>query len=494
MSSLIINHNTQALNTHRRLVDVDKRMKTSLEHLSSGEKIVRAADGPAALMISEQMRAQIGSVTQAIGNVETAVSVVQTTESALNEVNNLLVSVRSLAIHAANEGANDENMLAADQLEIDNALQSLLRISQHAQFGTQKILDGSRGVNGIAAGKGLTFLSATTKTQGSPDTGFEVRILQAPTKSSILGGQLPADPQGRFVEGVELTVQEGGKVARYTTKAGDDLNVVINSLQNAIDNSGLALDVTPDRVLVGPGGVEKAETWKITHRDFGSESKFTVVSSVPGVLSKVEGIPEVVSNGQDVQGTINSQLAIGRGTVLTAASGTSADGLAIAYSGNVPVDPSIPVGRVTVNQNSLVFQIGPNAGQKAKVALNNVSPDSLAKNVVNTSGFRSLSDINVKVRGGADSTMRIVDQAIDEVNIVRANLGAIQKNALESQLRSLAVAREELTASESVIRDADMAAELSEFTRNQVISQAAMAMLSQAHQAPKNVLGLLRNA
>ena len=149
---------------------------------------------------------------------------------------------------------------------------------------------------------------------------------------------------------------------------------------------------------------------------------------------------------------------------------------------------------MTVNQNSLVFQIGPNAGQKAKVALNNVSPDSLAKNVVNTSGFRSLSDINVKVRGGADSTMRIVDQAIDEVNIVRANLGAIQKNALESQLRSLAVAREELTASESVIRDADMAAELSEFTRNQVISQAAMAMLSQAHQAPKNVLGLLRNA
>ena len=98
------------------------------------------------------------------------------------------------------------------------------------------------------------------------------------------------------------------------------------------------------------------------------------------------------------------------------------------------------------------------------------------------------------IRGGADDTMKIVDHAIDEVNIVRANLGAIQKNALESQLRSLAIAREELTASESVIRDADMAAELSEFTRNQVISQAAMAMLSQAHQAPQNVLGLLRNA
>ena len=88
--------------------------------------------------------------------------------------------------------------------------------------------------------------------------------------------------------------------------------------------------------------------------------------------------------------------------------------------------------------------------------------------------------------------MRLVDRGIDDVNTVRANLGAVQKNSLESQLRSLAVAREELTNSESVIRDADMAAELSEFVRNQVISQSAMAMLGHANQAPQNVLSLLR--
>ena len=160
MSSLIINHNTQALNTHRNLVNVDKRMKTSLEHLSSGQKINRAADGPAALMISEQMRAQIGSISQAISNAEIAVSAVQTTEASLDEVNRLLVGMRQLAIHAANEGANDFNMLEADQLEIRNSLDSINRISEMAQFGTRKLLDGSRGVNGVAAGKGLTYILA----------------------------------------------------------------------------------------------------------------------------------------------------------------------------------------------------------------------------------------------------------------------------------------------------------------------------------------------
>ena len=90
MGALIINTNAQALNTHRNLMKVDRQMQTTLEHLSSGMKVNRAADGPATLMISEQMRAQIASVRQAIDNSETSVSMVQTTEAALDEVNKML--------------------------------------------------------------------------------------------------------------------------------------------------------------------------------------------------------------------------------------------------------------------------------------------------------------------------------------------------------------------------------------------------------------------
>jgi len=494
MSSLVINHNTQALNTHRNLLNVDKRMKTSLEHLSSGEKIVRAADGPAALMISEQMRAQVASITQAISNSETAVSAVQTTESALNEVNSLLVGIRQLAIHAANEGANDFNMLEADQLEIRNALDSINRISQMAQFGTRKLLDGSRGVNGVAAGKGLSFLRASTATKSSPETGYEVRITQPAMRATLNAGEIPTDEAGNMIPGIELTIQEGGKVARYTTKAGDDLNVVVNSLQREVNLNGLELDVEPKELVIENGKPKAVGGWTITHRRYGSDADFTVVSSVPGVLSKDEGIPELVNNGRDVEGTINFQLATGKGNELTAALGTQADGLVVAYEGPAPEDPNIPVGRVSVTQNSLIFQVGPNAGQKVAVSLEKMSAQSLGRNVDNESGFRSLDDVNVLNAQGAEDTMRLVEHSIDGVNRLRAQLGAIQKNALESQLRSLGVAREELTNAESVIRDADMAAELSEFVRNQVISQSSMAMLSQANQAPQNVLSLLRNA
>lgn len=492
MSSLIINHNTQALNTHRNLQNVDKRMKTSLEHLSSGEKIVRAADGPAALMISEQMRAQIGSITQAIRNAETAVSAVQTTEASLDEVNRLLVSVRQLAIHAANEGANDFNMLEADQLELRNALDSINRISEMAQFGTRKLLDGSRGVNGVAAGKGLTYLRATTKTKESPDTGFEVRVNQVATKAQLTAGEFPMTEEGKIVPGIDLTLQEAGRVARYTTKAGDDLNIVINSLQREANLNGLQVDVEPKEFVIEDGAPKPVGGWTITHRQYGSDATFTVVSSVPGVLSKEEGVPELVNNGKDIQGTINYQIAHGKGNELTAGEGTVADGLTVAYDGPRPEDPNSPVGRVSVTQNSLIFQVGPNAGQKVSVSLDKVSAQSLGRNVPNESGFQSLDDADVTNPQGAEDTMKMVEHAIDGVNRVRAQLGAIQKNALESQLRSLAVAREELTNAESVIRDADMAAELSEFVRNQVISQSSMAMLGQAHQAPRNVLTLLQ--
>jgi flagellin len=117
----------------------------------------------------------------------------------------------------------------------------------------------------------------------------------------------------------------------------------------------------------------------------------------------------------------------------------------------------------------------------------------MGTNVATVSGFSSLADIDVRNAQGAEDTMRLVEKAIDDLNTVRGNLGAIQKNALESNIRSLHVAREELTSAESVIRDADMAEEISQYTRNQIVLQSGIAMLGQANQVPRHVLGLLQN-
>lgn len=141
--SLRINNNIQAVNGHRNLVKNDGMLSRSLEHLSSGMRINRASDDAAGLVISEQMRAQIAGLGQAVANSETAANMVQTAEGALDEINSLLRKVRSLALHGANAAPNDTNQLVADQAELDNAVRSISRISATTQFGTKKLLDGT---------------------------------------------------------------------------------------------------------------------------------------------------------------------------------------------------------------------------------------------------------------------------------------------------------------------------------------------------------------
>lgn len=481
MGALVINHNSQAINTHRNLLNTDRRLKTSLEHLSSGEKIVRAADAPAQLMISEQMRAQIASVKQAIENAHTGVSMVQTTEAVLDEVNRLLVDIRQRAIHAANEAANDPNMLEADQFEVKNALESIDRIAQFSQFGKKKLLDGSNGVNGLAAGEGLTFVRATPETRPSSAAGYDINIRQGATRASFTTQTITPE---MIDQGFSLSFEENGRVASLTTKEGEDLDVVLRKLQNSFDLDGLDIEVakTENDQLV------------FTHRKYGSDESFTMVADTAGVISEQANANVHVDNGMDVAGTINGQLATGQGRILTAASGTDADGLQVLYTGPTPQDPSQPVGTVKVNQGSLVFQVGPDAGQQVSVALNSVNTRTVALNVPNESGFANLAEVDVRTPQGAADTMRLVDKAIDDVTFVRGELGAVQKNAMEANIRYLNVSREELVNAESTIRDADMAAEVSEFTRNQVMMQAGIAMLGQANQVPKNVLSLIQNA
>lgn len=151
--SLRINHNISAINGHHMMLRNDAALSKSLERLSSGMRINRAADDAAGLVISEQMRAQIAGLGQAIDNSETAVAFVQTAEGSLDEINALLIKARELALHAGNAGVNDESQLFADQTELDNLIESITRISTNTQFGTKSILDGSlSGASNLAGG------------------------------------------------------------------------------------------------------------------------------------------------------------------------------------------------------------------------------------------------------------------------------------------------------------------------------------------------------
>ncbi|MBF0349815.1 MAG: flagellin [SAR324 cluster bacterium] len=386
-----VNTNVAALNALRNLNRTERDTRNTLERLSSGRKINRAADGPAALVISEQMGAQLTSIQQAMTNSETSISMIQTTEGALNEVSSILINLRQLAVHAANEGANDIKMLQADQSEVDNLLGTLKRIADNTQFGTLSLLDGSNSVNGVAVGDGLEFISATEKTKASSSEGYKVNITQVATRPLVVATRKLEleDAYASFV------INEGGKTVALDPKKNRTLNgqiekllntasvtqnseqkenarnmiqhLVATELQRQADEAGMNIEVFVYKPADSFGelvsnwdpeneslkaidqypsllkDLDSDEVLVIRHKNYGSEPTFTVTTSIEDFFGEDAPSNQAIAAlpGRDVEGTIGGfpevgagESALGNGQILTGAPGTEAEGLTLRYSNN----------------------------------------------------------------------------------------------------------------------------------------------------------------
>ncbi|MGK5093157.1 flagellin [Deltaproteobacteria bacterium TL4] len=513
--SFRINHNISSMNTQRMLNNTTRAQSSSLERLSSGQKINKGSDSPAALVISERLRSQVSGLTQAIDNSETDISLVQTAEGALNEVSRMLINARQLSVHAANEGVNDDVMLAADQSEITNALDTVDRIAKFTQFGKKNLIDGSRGASGVANGENLEFVSASTKTKTSGVSGYGVNITQAATRSELNG--TVGLTQEIIDSGERITILEGGKTLHFATKKGESVESTLNALAVKIGEVGLDVELLRDDTGFKAPAVDSAQISstqdananvegvesdippaamkgliRLRHKKYGSEFSISASSSTAGILSKQSNVTVEAKRGLDVAGKINGEEAEGRGQTLTGKLGTkNTEGLSIRFTGEVAPPPNTTIGAVAVFNNSLKFQIGANAGQTTEFSMKNMSSRALGTGIETESGFKMLRDIDVTTAQGAQDSIRILDEALVQVASTRGDLGAFQKNNLVSNLNSLRNTHENLTNAESVIRDADMAQEMADFTKNQIMMQSGTAMLAQANQVPQAALSLL---
>jgi len=485
--ALRINHNIAAINSHRNLINNTEVQNKNLERLSSGLKINRGADSPAGLIISERMRAQIGGLRQAIDNSETGITMLQTAEGALEEVNRTLINVRQLAISSANEAVNDEAMLAANQQEFDDSLRSIDRIASISNYGTKAILDGSMGANGVASGDNLEFISATEKTKSSPVGGYGVDIKVAATHSSVTAKV--ALTKGLIDSGEQLTFSEGGKTLNFKTIATESVETTMNRLEKAVIASGMKINMI--RIPGSASTPDAPQFLKFEHQEFGSEHSFQIGSKTTGVLSAQADVSDTVKNGLDVAGYIGGELGIGKGQVLTGSMPSKVSGLKIRYTGEQVPPIGKSAGSVTLSQNSMVFHIGANVDQSTSFGLRSVNSKKLGNGVTNDSEYRSLNDVDLTDAAKAQDAILIIDKAIDEITTFRGKMGAFQKNDLESNLNYLRNAHENVTNAESVIRDADMAEEMTAFARNQILVQSSTAMLAQANQTPNAVLKLI---
>jgi len=481
-----------AVNAHRNVVQNSNAQSKTMEKLSSGLKINRAADSPAQLQISENLRAQASGLRQSIDNSEMAISLMQTAEGALEEVSRALVQARQLAVHAGNEGANDQNMLQADQSEINNILEQVQRIATSTQYGHNYLLDGSRAGNGVTTGDYLEFVDGGTEAHSSGVGGYNITIDNAATRATH--GGTTALTQGIIDSGEQITISEGGRTVNFLTEKGKSVEQTLNDLETAIDEAFFPLAFLRPYPPGTSSGAPQAIT--LRHKEFGSEYTFHAASNTAGLISSVSNINELVANGTDVSGEINGEEASGRGQILTGDIGAdTVEGIKIRYTGETIPNFGTPLegnaGTVTFSQNSLTFQIGAEANQFSEYSLGSIKTNDLGRGEENASNFDSLAQIKVLNSEQAQDAIRVIDKAIQEVNSNRGEMGAFQKNNLESNLNYLRIAHENSVSSESVIRDADMAEEMATFTRNQILMEASTSMLAQANQNSMTVLKLI---
>lgn len=231
---------------------------------------------------------------------------------------------------------------------------------------------------------------------------------------------------------------------------------------------------------------------RLRSADFGSDADISVISNTAAAAtSSGLGTSALTDTGVDVVGTIGGTSFTGKGNVLTATSG-DAQGLKVQLA--AAADPTDTVtgaqGTVAVVDNSLVFQIGANQNQTAKIAITKVNPNGLGTGV-DGNQFASLNEIEVTSASKAQDSLAIIDEAIDEVTNLRGTLGAFQQNTLASTTSNLQATLENTVNAESVIRDTDFAVEVAEFTKQQVLVQAGTSVLKNANQQPQLALSLL---
>ena len=469
------------------LAGTDDQLGKTIERLSSGFKINSAADDPAGLVISEKLRAQVSGLGQAIKNAGDAVNLTKTAEAALGEVSSLLRSMRDLAVHAANTGANDRPALLADQAQITNALASIGKIADETQFGKQKLLDGSAGITTTILGNGAApqvtgaNLNATT-TLAASDV-LNITVTQRATQGTIQTLGLAANDGATI--GADINITINGKA--YTFTHGVDTATTIVA---KINNDTSTLGVTASLAGANDGKIN------ITNVAYGSDTNLSLTDVSAGVLAL--NATSAAATGADVQAHVTHTQgtpgdvsdvtwASGKGIVLkdslgnqicltTAAASAALTGLPMATT-------------LTTVKGSLTFQVGAYSGQTREISIASIKPPNLGLGAV---GGLTLADIDVTTTQGAQDAMDILDQAISDISTTRANLGATQKNVFESSINSLTVAQENIQASESSIRDTDMAAEMINLTKQQILEQAGTAMLAQANQTPQTLLKLLQ--
>ncbi len=552
MAGMVVQHNLNAVNANNKMNMNVSGTKKATEKLSSGYQINRAGDNAAGLAISEKMRSQIRGLSQATKNANDGISLIQTAEGGLNETHSILQRMRELAVQSANGTYQDDTDREAIQLEVDALKSEIDRIASSTEYNGMKLLDGSldKGTDSTTFGPRYgVLLSANLPSGGniannaslegstitSSITGVTVSLKDAASGAGSENAEWDADGKTltlNLKKGQSYTQADLDKLIAGATQAKNDTQTgaipdVSFTLKSGVftfsdeEDYTTATGVRADSgevdltaALMTSGGAQNdkyADSIKFTANNYGEDArKITLKTDVAAGKEWVECTNSDTNNeGTGIKdGEFTLHLSTGveytAGDIenLLKKSGldysisltdqtADPDGDKVFYAqtkdAEVEVDMSTTAGaglgadKMTGTGTGLTFQIGANGVEDQRVTLSVADMSSTAIGVANA---------DVSTQDSANKAIDMVDSAVKTVSMQRASLGALQ-NRLEYTVNNLTTTNENLTAAESQIRDTDMATEMINYTKYNILQQASQAMLAQANQAPQAVLQLL---
>ncbi len=470
--SIVINSNVSALNAQRNLGKTQNSLQQAIQRLSTGFRINSAADDAAGLAITDRMTAQIRGLDQAVRNANDGVSTLQTADSSLQSVTDLLQRARELSVQSAND-SNSSSDRQSLQGEASSIVAELDRLANTVSFNGKKLLDGSfSGAQfqvGAYANQTVSFSIGSVQTK---DSGATIIQGNAVSNTALSGSVI----QQINLNGVSIGVSSATTIDQVAAAINNQyFNTNISALKNSqttfTDTAGTyavaagsstTLTLNGVNIILTTGNADAFSSFVATVNQYTNQTGVTVATAATGVVY-------TRASGGDI--TLAEATSAGSSTTV--------------------------VGDVYASSASRTF----NAGLTLSVGLGSVIAVSTSANEIGsgfattgggalTSTNKQVSTLNIGTASGANDAIQTIDFALTQIGKLRGSIGAVQ-NRFTSTIGSLQVASENISAARSRIKDADVAAETAELTRNQILTQAGVSVLAQANQLPQSALALL---
>lgn len=484
---LFVNTNSSSLNAQRNLNNNSRTLSRSFARLSSGLRINSAKDDAAGLAISDRMTSQINGMSQAIRNTNDGMSLSQTAEGGLQETTNILQRMRELAVQSAND-TNTSDDRQSIQAEMSQLTTELDRIAEKTTFNNQKILDGSfAGAKFHVGANSNDTITVNVKDARAGSLGRMARV----ETSNV--GELPV--AGLEADGFSLkSDDEIFHVVRETSATDDNVSTSLKSA-SAIAKAAAINDSTKYHGVKAQATAAAVNLGAITAGDFTNANNLTVngeqITGISVQTDDADGtLVDAINAMTDKTGVV-ATIGDNNGLVLTAEDGRNIELAATGTPAGITVNAQdeLTTGGLILQANENIV-IGDGVGAAVAAAGQESNILGLSATTIGKNTTFAVSTIDVTNRSGANEAIDILDVALKQVAESRSGLGAVQ-NRMESTVRNLEVASENMSASRSRILDADFAQETAAFSRNQIMQQAGVSVLAQANQQPQIALALL---